>query len=79
MGSTIKVTGVDSVFNGTFIITSVTSTTVSYGLISAVVSSTVTSGSVTKLTVNDIQCFENEIPYLDTANLSLTVSGGIVA
>lgn len=79
VGSTIKVTGVDSVFNGTFVITSVTSTTISYGLISAVVSSTVTSGSATKLTVNDIQCFENEIPYLDTTSLSLTVSGGIVA
>ena len=79
VGSTIKVTGVDSTFNGTFVVTAVASTTVSYALISAVVSSTSSSGSTTKLTVSDIQCAESEIPYLDTASLSLTVSGGIIA
>jgi hypothetical protein len=78
VGSTVKVTGIDTTFNGTFIVTSVASTTFSYGLVSAVVSSTATSGSVTKLTTSDIICAENEIPYLDTASLSLTVSGGIV-
>jgi hypothetical protein len=78
VGSTVKVTGVDATFNGTFIVTSVASTTFSYGLVSAVVSSTATSGSVTRLTTSDIICAENEIPYLDTASLSLTVSGGIL-
>jgi hypothetical protein len=78
VGSTVKVTGVDTTFNGTFVVTAVAATTFSYALVSAVVSSTATSGSVTRLTVNDIICAENEIPYLDTANLALTVSGGIV-
>lgn len=78
VGSTVKVTGVDSTFNGTFVVTAVAATTFSYALVSAVVSSTSTSGSVTRLTVNDIVCAENEIPYLDTANLALTVVGGIV-
>ena len=78
VGSTVKVTGVDATFNGTFIVSSVASTTFSYSLISAVVSSVATSGSVTRLTTSDIVCSENEIPYLDTASLSLTISGGIV-
>jgi hypothetical protein len=78
VGSTVKVTGVDTTFNGTFVVTAVAATTFSYALISAVVSSTATSGSVTRLTVSDIVCAENEIPYLDTASLALTVLGGIV-
>jgi hypothetical protein len=78
VGSTVKVTGVDTTFNGTFVVTAVAATTFSYALVSAVVSSTATSGSVTRLTTNDIICSENEIPYLDTASLSLTVLGGIV-
>jgi hypothetical protein len=78
VGSTVKVTGVDTTFNGTFIVTAVAATTFSYGLVSAVVSSVATSGSVTRLTTSDIICAENEIPYLDTASLSLTVSGGIL-
>lgn len=78
VGSTVKVTGVDTTFNGTFVVTAIAATTFSYALVSAVVSSTVTSGSITRLTVNDIVCAENEIPYLDTASLALTVLGGIV-
>jgi hypothetical protein len=78
VGSTVKVTGIDTTFNGTFIVNAITSTTFSYSLVSAVVSSTATSGSVTKLTTSDIICAENEIPYLDTASLSLTVAGGIL-
>jgi hypothetical protein len=78
VGSTVKVTGVDTTFNGTFVVTAVAATTFSYGLVSAVVSSTATSGSVTRLTTSDIICAENEIPYLDTTNLALTVVGGIV-
>jgi hypothetical protein len=78
VGSTVKVTGVDATFNGTFVVTAVAATTFSYALVSAVVSSAATSGSVTRLTVNDIICAENEIPYLDTASLALTVLGGIV-
>jgi hypothetical protein len=78
VGSTVKVTGVDSTFNGTFVVTAIAATTFSYALVSAVVSSAATSGSVTRLTVNDIICAENEIPYLDTTSLALTVLGGIV-
>ena len=74
-GSTVKVTGIDSTFNGTFVVKSVTSTTFTYDLISAVVSSVAASGSVTKLVTASVVCAPNEIPKLGT--LSLTFNGGI--
>lgn len=74
-GSTVKVTGIDSTFNGTFVVKSVTSTTFTYDLISAVVSSVAASGSVTKLVTASVVCAPNEIPELGT--LSLTFNGGI--
>jgi len=74
-GSTVKVTGVDSTFNGTFVVKSVTSTTFTYDLISAVVSSVAASGAVTKLVTASVVCAPNEIPKLGT--LSLTFNGGI--
>jgi hypothetical protein len=74
-GSTVKVTGVDSTFNGTFVVKSVTSTTFTYDLISSVVSSVAASGAVTKLVTASVVCAPNEIPKLGT--LSLTFNGGI--
>lgn len=74
-GSTVKVTGVDDTFNGTFVVKSVTSNTFTYDLVSSVVSSTSAAGSVTKLVTNSVVCAPNEIPKLGT--LSLTFNGGI--
>jgi len=79
VGSTVQVSGVDSTFNGTFVVTAVASTTFSYSLISAVVSSTSATGTATRLTVNDVVCGVNEIPQLNTTSPfpSLTFTGGI--
>ena len=46
VGSSITVAGVDSTFNGTFTVTAVTSTTVSYAVTAANVSATACSGTV---------------------------------
>ena len=46
-GNTVVVTGVDAVFNGTYAITSVTSTTFSYALTHADVTSAVATGTAT--------------------------------
>ena len=76
VGSTISVTGVDSTFNGTFIVTAVTSNTFSYALVASTVPSTASSGSVNKLVVNDIVCDIDEIPQSKT--ISVTAVGGVV-
>lgn len=76
-GNTVTVTGVDSTFNGTFVITGVTSNTFSYSLISGNVSSTSSSGSVNKLTVNDVICDTPEIPQAKT--ITLTAVGGVTS
>ena len=75
VGKTVTVSGVDSTFNGTFVITAVTSTTFSYSLVSTNVSSAAATGSVTVLTVNDIICAVNEIPKAGT--ITVNSSGGI--
>ena len=75
VGQTVSVTGVDSTFNGTFVITAVTSNTFSYALVANNVSSAGATGSVTPLIVKDIVCATNEIPRKKT--ISLTVTGGI--
>jgi Baseplate J-like protein len=81
VGQTASITGVDSTFNGTFVITAVTTNTFSYALVSINVSSTSASGSVTVLTVNDIVCNLNEIPTLyalgQTASPSSTGIGSL--
>jgi hypothetical protein len=86
VGQTVSISGVDTTFNGTFVITAVTSTTFSYTLVAGAVSSTASSGSVMALTVNDIVCSENEIPTLSAlggnttgvGELTVNLSGGIL-
>ena len=79
VGDTVQVAGVDSTFNGTFVVTAVASTTFSYALVSAVITTTAATGTSTKLTVRDVVCGVNEIPQLNTTSPfpSLTFTGGI--
>lgn len=77
VGQTVKVSSVDSTFDGTFIVTAVpSSTTFSYALVAANVTSAAATGQVTVLTVNDIICAVNEIP--EANDIVLTLSGGIL-
>jgi uncharacterized phage protein gp47/JayE len=78
VGQTIKVTDVASAANGTWVVTAVTSTTISFAtLTSGTISSTAVSpvGSVKALVVETITCAVNEIPAEGTFNL--TAIGGI--
>lgn len=88
VGETISVSGVDNTFNGTQVVTAVTSNTFSYALVATNVSSTAVSpnGSVTLITVKDIVCSTSELPQLETTKVSgvttivgleLTTTGGI--
>jgi Baseplate J-like protein len=81
VGQTVAVTGVDNTFNGTFVVTAVTTNTFSYALVAAPVSSVSTSGSVTALTFTDIVCAANEIPTLNElpsiGTLLVSATGGI--
>ena len=82
VGTTIKVSGVDSTFDGTYVVTAVTGTTFSYACIATNVTTTVVSitNGITALTVADIICNVNEIPKTDYAtNISLTLTGGILS
>lgn len=88
VGETISVSNVDSTFNGTFVITAVTSNTFSYALVAAPVSSVASSGgSVTALTVGNIACAVGEIPTISelsgsstgVGSLTVTASGGILS
>lgn len=82
VGQTIYVSGVGTGagdFDGTYVVTAVGATTISYANVYANVASTVVaSGAVTVLNVKDIKCAPNEIPTLNTATLGLSYSGGIV-
>lgn len=82
VGQTIYVSSVGTGagdFDGTYIVTSVGSTTISYtNIYTNVASTAVSGGKVTVLTVKDIKCAPNEIPSLNTTTLGLTYSGGIV-
>ena len=77
VGQTVIVSGVDTTFNGVFVVTATTSNTFSYTLISSVISSTTATGSVTVATVNDIVCAVNEIPQAGT--VTLNPSGGVLS
>jgi hypothetical protein len=88
VGETVLVSGVDSTFNGTFVVTAVTSNTFSYSLIATNVTSAAVSpvGTVALLAVKDIVCSVNELPQLETTKVAgvvsiigidLTTSGGI--
>lgn len=82
VGQTVSITGVDSTFNGTYVVTAKGSNTFSYALVANNVSSTSASGSVTALTVSDIVCGVSEIPTLyvlpNIGNLTVNPSGGIL-
>ena len=82
VGQTVAITGVDSTFNGTFVVTAVSSTTFSYALVATNVSTIASSGSVTALVVKDIVCGLNEIPTLyelgTTASPTATGIGNVV-
>jgi hypothetical protein len=82
VGTTVKVKDVDTTFNGTYVVTAVTSNTFSYVCIAPNVTTTsvsITEG-VTSLTVEDVVCDVNEIPETDyTTNISLTLTGGILS
>lgn len=75
VGSTVSVTGVDSTFNGTFVVTAITTNTFSYTLVATNVVSVASSGSVNALIVNDIICATAEIPQAKTITISAT--GGV--
>jgi len=78
VGDTVSISNVDTTFNGTFVVTAIGGTTISFPLISAVVSSTPSAtGGATKLVTSDVVCAANEIPKLSTTNLTLSFTGGI--
>jgi hypothetical protein len=75
VGQTVLVEDVDNTFNGTFVITAVTSDTFSYAQIATNVSSVSATGSATILVVADVVCDTQEIPEI--GDLVITASGGI--
>lgn len=82
VGQTIKVTDVDTTFNGTFVVTATNTTTISYVCVATNVVSTAVTGTAaaTVLTVGDIICQTDEIPETDyTTNVDLTLTGGILS
>ena len=82
VGQTIKVSDVDSTFNGTYVVTAVASTTISYVCVATNVVSTAVTGAAnaTALTVGDIICLTDEIPETDyETNVDLTLTGGILS
>ena len=82
VGQTVSVTSVDATFNGTFVVTAVTTNTFSYALVATNVSSASSTGAVTALNVKDIVCATNEIPTLYTltgiGSLTVNATGGIL-
>ncbi len=88
VGDTVLISGVGAPFDGTAVVTAITSNTFSYALISTNVSSAAVSpvGKVQLLVVKDIICAARELPQLETTKnagvttivgLDLTTSGGI--
>jgi len=77
IGQTVVVSGVDTTFNGAFVVTGTTSNTFSYTLISSVINSIAASGSITVASVNDIVCAVNEIPK--SGIITVNTSGGVLS
>lgn len=75
VGNTVYVSGVDTTFNGTFVVTAVTTNTFSYALIASTVAPVASSGSVNKLVVGDIICDTFEIP--ESGTISVVATGGV--
>lgn len=88
VGDTVLISGVGTPFDGTSVVTSITSNTFTYALINDNVTSAAVSpvGKASLLTVQDIICANRELPQLETTKtagvitiigLDLTTSGGI--
>lgn len=88
VGETVLISGMLAPFDGTYVITGVTSNTFSFSLINDNVNSAPVSpnGKVALIDVQDIICSVNELPQLETTKVSgvtsiigidLTTSGGI--
>jgi hypothetical protein len=77
VGQTVLISGVDSTFNGSFIVSSVSSSSFSYALTAPNVISVAVSpvGIATALRLDEINCEINEIPKLGT--LTINAFGGI--
>jgi hypothetical protein len=77
IGDTVAVSGVDSVFNGRYVVTAVSSTTFSYNLTVTTVASTPVSptGLVNGVITSDVVCELNELPEVGT--ITVNASGGI--
>ena len=81
VGQTIKVTDVDTTFNGTYVVTAVNTTTISYVCVAVNVPSTAVTGTAkaSALIVGDIICQTNEIPETNySTDVILTLAGGIL-
>lgn len=88
VGETVLISGVNAPFDGTFVVTAVTSNTFSYSVINTNIPTAAVSpvGKSALLLVKDIICFDNELPQLETSRVAgvtsivgidLTTSGGI--
>ena len=75
VGQTVKVTDVATGVDGTYVVSAVTGTTLSYGNVGSNVSTTSVTGNVKALVVETISCAVNEIPSEGT--FTLTPTGGI--
>jgi len=77
VGQTVLISGVDSTFNGYFVVSAIASNTISYSLTANNVSSTAVSpsGAVNVLAVEEINCSISEIP--EAGNIVITAVGGI--
>lgn len=88
VGDTVLISGVGAPFDGTSVVTGITSNTFTYALINDNINSAVVSpvGKASLVTVQDIICGNRELPQLETTKtagvitvigLDLTTSGGI--
>jgi hypothetical protein len=77
VGQVVLIAGVDATFNGSFRVTAVGASTISYELTASNVPSTAVTpnGTLQVLTIDDIECAVNEIPEAGTITVNAT--GGI--
>lgn len=77
VGDTVSITGVDTVFNGRYVVTAKSSNTFSYNLTATNVPSTAVSpsGTATGVVISDVTCEFNELPEVGV--LTINASGGI--
>lgn len=77
VGDTVSITGVDTVFNGRYVVTAVSSNTFSYNLTASNVPSTAVSpvGTATGVVIADVTCAFNELP--EEGVITVNASGGI--